>query len=164
MLCLIAPVCEYCWNLSIYQKIINRDEAHVSGLSVLFLLQQYTFSNPQILLLTYLHSKIIKKLTNCSAHHLPDQIEDQSSCVMSNGKIHSVRIMRWPACVACSTNRRPRTRCQSKHTLRKVCLMKIKRGGLMTWDTYSVLRFLSRLKEPGCKSLILLNLRSLLKH
>lgn len=28
-------------------------------------------------------------------------------------------------------------------------------------ETYSVLRFFSRLKEPGCKSLILLNLRSL---
>lgn len=27
--------------------------------------------------------------------------------------------------------------------------------------TYSVLRFFNRLKEPGCKSLILLNLRSL---
>lgn len=28
-------------------------------------------------------------------------------------------------------------------------------------DTYSVLRFFNRLKEPGCKSLILLNLKSL---
>ncbi len=28
-------------------------------------------------------------------------------------------------------------------------------------DAYSVLRFFNRLKDPGCKSLILLNLRSL---
>lgn len=28
-------------------------------------------------------------------------------------------------------------------------------------DTHSVLRFFNRLKEPGCKSLILLNLKSL---